>query len=188
MVQDKRQSMIDYLSHIPWNEILVMFLLAAGENATHTLASRARNSNSIRYHAIAASIANTFYLLAQVYLIRALVLNLDRYDLLLTYLVSSVAAATTMHWVAMRFLEKDDSKALMRKILPLAWNGYSLWNPVQYPSQDGKNLEYHKTKEDLMKAEKWAGTKPDQSGMVWTMETADEFNKWIQARAKNPTL
>lgn len=83
-------------------EILVMFGLVVLQNAGFTLVSRARNSKSLVYHAVAAVASNGIWLLV----IRQVVLNLDRIDLMITYLVGSVLGSIAMHYIAMRFFEK----------------------------------------------------------------------------------
>lgn len=79
-----------------------MFGLVVLQNASFTLVSRARNSNSILYHGIASVLSNGIWLLV----IRQVVLNFDRTDLMITYLVGSVAGSILMHYVAMKFFEK----------------------------------------------------------------------------------
>jgi putative flippase GtrA len=83
-------------------EILIMFSLVVLQNASFTLVSRARNSKSLLYHGIASVLSNGIWLLV----IRQVVVNLDRWDLMLTYLVASVIGSISMHYVAMKFFEK----------------------------------------------------------------------------------
>lgn len=83
-------------------EILKMFGLVVLQNASFTLVSRARNSQSILYHTIASILSNGIWLLV----IRQVVLNLDRLDLMLTYLIASVIGSIGMHYLAMRYFEK----------------------------------------------------------------------------------
>ncbi len=83
-------------------EILTMFLLVVLQNASFTLVSRARNSNSILYHTIASILSNGIWLLV----IRQVVLNLSNISLMLTYLVGSVIGSISMHYIAMKFFEK----------------------------------------------------------------------------------
>jgi hypothetical protein len=79
-----------------------MFSLVVLQNASFTLVSRARNSKSILYHGIASILSNGIWLLV----IRQVVLNLDRVDLMITYLLASVAGSIGMHYIAMKFFEK----------------------------------------------------------------------------------
>lgn len=83
-------------------EILIMFLLVVLQNASFTLVSRARNSQSLLYHTIASVLSNGIWLLV----IRQVVLNLDRIDLMITYLIASVAGSIGMHYLAMKYFEK----------------------------------------------------------------------------------
>jgi putative flippase GtrA len=83
-------------------EILIMFSLVLLQNASFTLVSRARNSQSLLYHTIASVLSNGIWLLV----IRQVVLNLDRVDLMITYLVASVAGSIGMHYLAMKYFEK----------------------------------------------------------------------------------
>lgn len=83
-------------------DYLIMFGLVVLQNASFTLVSRARNSNSIAYHTIASVLSNGIWLLV----IRQVVLNLDRWGLMLTYLIASVLGSIAMHYVAMKYFEK----------------------------------------------------------------------------------
>lgn len=76
------------------------------QNASFTLVSRARNSKSVGYHAVAAVLSNGIWLLV----IRQVVLNLDNHWLMLTYLVGSVTGSLLMHHIAMKYLEKGNRK------------------------------------------------------------------------------
>jgi hypothetical protein len=79
-----------------------MFFLVVLQNASFTLVSRARNSNSILYHTVASVLSNGIWLLV----IRQVVINLDRWDLMGTYLIAAVIGSILMHYVAMKFFEK----------------------------------------------------------------------------------
>ena len=83
-------------------EILKMFGLVVLQNASFTLVSRARNSKSITYHTIASVLSNGIWLLV----IRQVVINMDNWILMLTYLVAAVFGSVTMHYAAMRWFEK----------------------------------------------------------------------------------
>lgn len=78
-----------------------IFFLGLIQNAGFTLLSRARNSRSIGYHTIAAFISNGIYLLV----LKFLVLNLDRSDLLVAYLVGGTLGSVATHWLAMKYFE-----------------------------------------------------------------------------------
>ena len=83
-------------------DILMMLGLTILQNASFTLVSRARNSKSIPYHAVAAVLSNGIWLLV----IRQVVLNLDKWWLMVAYLVGSVTGSILMHHIAMKYLEK----------------------------------------------------------------------------------
>jgi hypothetical protein len=83
-------------------EIFIMFSLVVLQNASFTLVSRARNSKSLWYHGLASVASNGIWLLV----IRQVVVNLDKWELMVTYLVAAVIGSIGMHWVAMRFFEK----------------------------------------------------------------------------------
>ena len=86
-------------------QYLIMFGLVVLQNASFTLVSRARNSSSIAYHAMAATLSNGIWLLV----IRKVVMNLDDWKLMLTYLIASVLGSILMHKIAMKYFEKKKS-------------------------------------------------------------------------------
>lgn len=88
-------------------EILKMFLLVMLQNASFTLVSRARNSNSLIYHGTASVLSNGIWLLV----IRKVVTNLDKTELMVTYLIASVVGSISMHYVAMKFFEKPKNES-----------------------------------------------------------------------------
>ena len=83
-------------------QILKMLGLVILQNASFTLVSRARNSNSLLYHTIASVLSNGIWLLV----IRQVVLNLDNWILMLTYLTGAVIGSISMHYIAMKYFEK----------------------------------------------------------------------------------
>lgn len=83
-------------------EILIMLGLTILQNASFTLVSRARNSNSILYHTIASVLSNGIWLLV----IRQVVTNFDNWILMVTYLIGAVIGSISMHYIAMRYFEK----------------------------------------------------------------------------------
>jgi hypothetical protein len=87
-------------------EILQMLGLTILQNASFTLVSRARNSNSITYHTIASVLSNGIWLLV----IRNVVANFDNLTLMITYLIGSVIGSVGMHYVAMKYFEKPKNK------------------------------------------------------------------------------
>lgn len=87
-------------------EILIMLGLTILQNASFTLVSRARNSNSIRYHAIASVLSNGIWLLV----IRHVVTNFNNWQLMITYVIGSVTGSILMHFIAMRYFENKKNK------------------------------------------------------------------------------
>lgn len=83
-------------------QILKMLGLVILQNASFTLVSRARNSNSLLYHTIASVLSNGIWLLV----IRQVVLNLDNWILMITYLIGAVIGSISMHYIAMKYFEK----------------------------------------------------------------------------------
>ncbi|AZZ58355.1 DUF1145 domain-containing protein [Riemerella anatipestifer] len=83
-------------------EILKMFGLVVLQNASFTLVSRARNSDSIAFHTIASVLSNGIWLLV----IKNVVQNFDSPVLMLTYLIGSVVGSVLMHYISMNYFEK----------------------------------------------------------------------------------
>jgi uncharacterized membrane protein YfcA len=83
-------------------EILIMFVLTIIQNASFTLVSRARNSNSLLFHTISSLISNGIYLLV----IQQVVTNFKNLPILITYLVGSVTGSVLMHYFSMKYIEK----------------------------------------------------------------------------------
>ena len=72
------------------------------QNASFTLVSRARNSNSILFHTFAAICSNGIWLIV----IKNVVTNFGKIELMIAYLVGSVLGSIGMHYFSMHFLEK----------------------------------------------------------------------------------
>jgi uncharacterized membrane protein YfcA len=83
-------------------EILIMFALTMLQNASFTLVSRARNSNSLLFHTISSLISNGVWLLV----IQQVVTNFKNLPILITYLVGSVTGSVLMHYFSMKYIEK----------------------------------------------------------------------------------
>lgn len=83
-------------------EFIKIFFLVMLQNASFTLVSRARNSDSIIFHAVSATISNTIWLLV----IRQVVINLDDWKFMCVYIVGSVIGSILMHHVSMKYFEK----------------------------------------------------------------------------------
>lgn len=83
-------------------EILKMFALVLLQNASFTMVSRARNSNSLMYNAIASTLSNGIWLLV----IREVVQNFDRPIMMFAYLIGSVMGSVSMQHISMKYFEK----------------------------------------------------------------------------------
>ena len=83
-------------------EILIMFVLTMLQNASFTLVSRARNSDSMMFHAIASILSNGMWLLV----IRQIVTSIDKIELMIAYLIGSVVGSIGMHYLSMKYFEK----------------------------------------------------------------------------------
>ena len=86
--------------------ILKMLLLVILQNASFTLVSRARNSNSISFHAVASVLSNGIWLLV----IKNVVQNFDKPILMVVYIVGSVIGSVSMHYISMKYFEKKPNK------------------------------------------------------------------------------
>lgn len=90
------------------------FLLLVIQNAAFTWVSRARNSGSYGYHAIAAVFSNGVWFVSQFLLIGMVVkpgMQLsDAWGLGLVYVAGTVTGSVLMHWVSVRWLEKGKRK------------------------------------------------------------------------------
>lgn len=73
-------------------EIIIMVGLTFLQNASFTLVSRARNSNSILFHTVASVLSNGIWLLV----IRKVVTNFDKPELMLAYLVGAVVGSISI--------------------------------------------------------------------------------------------
>jgi hypothetical protein len=72
------------------------------QNASFTLVSRARNSNSIKYNAIASVFSNGIWVLV----FRQLAMNLDDITMIPTYILGTVSGSILMQWISINYLEK----------------------------------------------------------------------------------
>ena len=88
-------------------EILSMLGLVILQNASFTLVSRARQSDSLLFHGLAAVLSNGIWLLV----IRQVVLNFDRWDLMTTYVVAAVIGSVGMHHISMNHIENRFKKS-----------------------------------------------------------------------------
>jgi hypothetical protein len=89
-----------------WAALLVV------QNATFTLVSRARNSKSIAYHALAAVGSNGVWFVSQ-FLLFGYMLNVlkdgtwvDALPIGLWYTLWTIVGSVGMHWIALHKIEK----------------------------------------------------------------------------------
>lgn len=95
-------------------ELIGWFVLLVVQNAAFTWVSRARNSGSLGYHAVAAVFSNGVWFASQFFLIASVV----RPDttpgravfLGAVYVAGTVTGSVAMHYVALRWLEKGRRK------------------------------------------------------------------------------
>jgi len=90
--------------------LALWFLLLVVQNAAFTWVSRARNSGSLSYHAVAALFSNGVWFVSQLFLI-GMVAKPDMpiaelVKLGLVYVAGTVTGSVLMHWFAMSTLEK----------------------------------------------------------------------------------
>ena len=86
---------------------LAMLASTALQNACFTLVSRARNSRSLGYHAIASVLSNAVWLLV----LRQVVQHLDSLPLMAAYVAGSVLGGVASHYVSLRWIERGDRRA-----------------------------------------------------------------------------
>lgn len=79
-----------------------MFALVVLQNASFTLVSRARNSNSLMYNGIASLFSNGIWLLV----ISKVVQNIESPKMMIAYLAGSVVGSVAMHHISMKYFEK----------------------------------------------------------------------------------
>lgn len=72
------------------------------QNASFTLVSRARNSNSILYNAIASILSNGIWLLV----LKNVITNFDKPSVMFAYITGSIIGSTWMHYIVMKYFEK----------------------------------------------------------------------------------
>lgn len=90
------------------------FLVLILQNAAFTWVSRARNSGSIGYHAIASVFSNGIWFVSQIFLIGMVAKpNMPIQELVKLgsiYVTATVIGSLLMHWVSMKFLESGKRK------------------------------------------------------------------------------
>lgn len=94
--------------------LLSWFLLLVVQNAAFTWVSRARNSGSLGYHAVAAVFSNGIWFVSQFLLISMVAKPgmplAEIVQLGLIYVAGTVVGSVLMHYVAIHWLEKGKRK------------------------------------------------------------------------------
>lgn len=94
--------------------LFLWFLLLIVQNAAFTWVSRARNSGSLGYHAVASVFSNGIWFVSQFLLINLvakpnmLIAELVKYGFI--YIAGTVIGSVLMHFVAIKYLEKGKRK------------------------------------------------------------------------------
>lgn len=84
------------------SHILSIALISFVQNASFTLVSRARNSDSLMYHGIASVFSNALWLLVM----KNLVTNIESPETAIGYMIGTISGSLTMHWIVMNVVEK----------------------------------------------------------------------------------
>lgn len=84
-------------------EYILLFFATILQNASFTLVSRARNSDSILFHALSAILSNGIW-----FVVVRFVTQKDINTVLLgvTYTTAAVIGSISMHYISMKYLEK----------------------------------------------------------------------------------
>lgn len=89
-------------------------LLLILQNAAFTWVSRARNSGSLAYHALASVFSNGIWFVSQFILIAVVIKpGMPMNEIAVAaavYIASTVTGSLLMHWVSMKYLEKGKRK------------------------------------------------------------------------------
>lgn len=81
---------------------LILFVSTFAQSAAFTLVSRARNSNSLGFHAVASAGSNFVYQIV----LRQVVTHLDSPLMRAAYVLASTMGGVAMHWFSMRHIER----------------------------------------------------------------------------------
>ena len=93
-------------------KLVAWFFLLILQNASFTWVSRARNSGSLGYHAIAAVGSNGLFILNQFIIIDNFLNIIKTADMKLAaviifvYIIATVTGSVGMHYLSMNYLEK----------------------------------------------------------------------------------
>lgn len=94
--------------------LIAWFFLLVVQNAAFTLVSRARNSGSYGYHALAAVFSNGVWFASQFLLIGMVakpgMAVDDALKLGAIYVAATVTGSVLMHWISVNYLERGKRK------------------------------------------------------------------------------
>jgi hypothetical protein len=82
-------------------EYLVLFLITILQNASFTLVSRARNSDSIMFHGMAAIASNGIWFIV----VNKVVKSTDSLIAGIVYTIAAVTGSISMHYISMKYFE-----------------------------------------------------------------------------------
>jgi hypothetical protein len=99
-------------------EYVILFLMTILQNASFTLVSRARNSDSILFHGLAAVLSNGIWFIVVNKVVQQ---GVNTVALGLTYTTAAVIGSIAMHYISMKYFErwfktkKKDASTLQSK-------------------------------------------------------------------------
>lgn len=82
---------------------ILLFFVTILQNGSFTLVSRARNSDSIIFHALAAVLSNGIWFIVVRQITQP---ELNAIPLGITYTIGAVTGSILMHYISMKYLEK----------------------------------------------------------------------------------
>jgi hypothetical protein len=83
-------------------EYVLLFLMTILQNASFTLVSRARNSDSLLFHALAAIGSNGAWFIT----VNRVVKSTDSVTAGIVYTAAAVIGSIAMHYISMKYFEK----------------------------------------------------------------------------------
>jgi hypothetical protein len=83
-------------------EYIILFLMTILQNASFTLVSRARNSDSILFHGLAAVASNGVWFIV----VNRVVKSTDSLLAGVVYTIAAVVGSIGMHYLSMKYFEK----------------------------------------------------------------------------------
>lgn len=82
--------------------LLILFILVIVQNASFTLVSRARNSGSLKYNAVASIFSNGIWYLV----IQQIVTKPNDWLTAIVYVAGATFGSVLMQWMSIRYFEK----------------------------------------------------------------------------------